>query len=615
MTTYNTGNPVPSADARDRFDNSQTLDQLINSSADKVVTRTGKEIITIDGALRITSANAASAEASASDAKAAASVLSVKSDVAEGMDSGLEFFSVPSIVGADRILTLYRNVSGAPVVVGTIPSPDAVNAILALLKQSYGIDLYELLDDNGFMWGAVHARGFDLPGLTVSETTKQGIELADRNGFVIMEDGVNGTSLGSMEWVQIAYPGIWVLDSNGFAWEIMGPDADSSTPISDLPSSIPYIAKEVCGVAGVPLTLHVASLLAERRDLDPTRITIAAALNPVVLSSDDAVTFAPDSLGDTALLYARPLRGDDSVRTVLDLVVRAAPNPPAGAAPTPKILLVGDSIGNHQGPLLLNQFMTQWGYAPTFVGTYPSSIAEDNGFNRLGAVAEARQGWSSAQFTYADPSRAPILPGNEAAYLAMTKPNMLGYNPFIRAAIESDPAQFVKNGYIVDATFYQSRFSLETPTIVINALNTNDFRDQTPETIYQTIYESDVLLHTRFAEAWPDAKIIRCMPGTARNTGAGTADRDAMWESFYIPAIRAMMDARAFLNNPNITIASSWAYYNQEAGYKLKAGAVDATTGARTTTISDVLHPQGSTRRQYYQYLSGHVACAAVNII
>src|SRR5690606_16996365 len=103
---------------------------------------------------------------------------------------------------------------------------------------------------------------------------------------------------------------------------------------------------------------------------------------------------------------------------------------------------------------------------------------------------------------------------------------------------------------------YQSRFSLETPTIIINALNTNDFRDQTPETIYQTIYESDVLLHTRFAEAWPDAKIIRCMPGTARNSGSGTADRDAMWSSFYIPAIRAMMDARAFLNNPNITIAS-----------------------------------------------------------
>lgn len=46
MTTYNTGNAVPSGDARDRFDNTQTLDELVNSDAPTTVSRTGKVLQT-----------------------------------------------------------------------------------------------------------------------------------------------------------------------------------------------------------------------------------------------------------------------------------------------------------------------------------------------------------------------------------------------------------------------------------------------------------------------------------------------------------------------------------------------------------------------------------------
>ena len=49
MTTYNTGNPVPSGDARDRFDNSQTLDEVVSGSEDFAVTRLGKQIKTLRG--------------------------------------------------------------------------------------------------------------------------------------------------------------------------------------------------------------------------------------------------------------------------------------------------------------------------------------------------------------------------------------------------------------------------------------------------------------------------------------------------------------------------------------------------------------------------------------
>ena len=49
MTTYNTGNPVPSADARDRYDNSQTLDEVVNGDSASYTTRTGKQVISIGG--------------------------------------------------------------------------------------------------------------------------------------------------------------------------------------------------------------------------------------------------------------------------------------------------------------------------------------------------------------------------------------------------------------------------------------------------------------------------------------------------------------------------------------------------------------------------------------
>lgn len=49
MTTYNTGNPVPSGDARDRFDNSQTLDQIVNGLQDYYQNRIGGSVLSLKG--------------------------------------------------------------------------------------------------------------------------------------------------------------------------------------------------------------------------------------------------------------------------------------------------------------------------------------------------------------------------------------------------------------------------------------------------------------------------------------------------------------------------------------------------------------------------------------
>lgn len=49
MTTYNTGNPVPSGAARDRFDNSQTFDQVINGPLQYYPNRIGLNVLSLAG--------------------------------------------------------------------------------------------------------------------------------------------------------------------------------------------------------------------------------------------------------------------------------------------------------------------------------------------------------------------------------------------------------------------------------------------------------------------------------------------------------------------------------------------------------------------------------------
>ena len=49
MTTFNTGNAVPSADARDRFDNSQTFDEVINGGLTYYTNRIGNNVLSFKG--------------------------------------------------------------------------------------------------------------------------------------------------------------------------------------------------------------------------------------------------------------------------------------------------------------------------------------------------------------------------------------------------------------------------------------------------------------------------------------------------------------------------------------------------------------------------------------
>lgn len=169
--TYNTGNPLGSTDVRDLFDNAENLDEAMNSDEYEFVDRFGRDRKTLkwmrDAALAIPAIEAAQRSEDAADRSEAAADTAVssaatatseadramseasrsayeasqallysqaaladgqiKTTVAAGLATGLEYFWVAS-TDLLNIVTLYQNVSGAAVNRGSMPSAEFVRA-------------------------------------------------------------------------------------------------------------------------------------------------------------------------------------------------------------------------------------------------------------------------------------------------------------------------------------------------------------------------------------------------------------------------------------------------------------------------------------------------------
>lgn len=274
-----------------------------------------------------------------------------------------------------------------------------------------------------------------------------------------------------------------------------------------------------------------------------------------------------------------------------------------------KILFIGDSIGNRQGGMFLRQYLEELGFAPTFIGTLPGSSQAANANDINGELGECREGWETGDFTYAITDRVgKVIPGEEAAYMSLSKPERWPINPFLRVATGADSASIIRNGYVFDPAFYQQRFNLATPDVVIITLGTNDVRDRTASTIYDHVLANDTLMLQQIKSAWPNAKIIRSVPGTAVNV-----DRNALWQSHYTPVIRAMQQAAKNLAYSKLTIAPLWAMTDPESGYSVPS-AVDED-GFISGDWTDAIHPVGSSRHGLYAALAPFVAAAALNLI
>lgn len=424
----------------------------------------------------------------------------------------------------------------------------------------------------------------DILGLRVVQDDNDWLALTDELGFVLAMFSASGVVLPGFD------PG------------------QSSDPEPEPASITPYFSADLCGLAGSPINIFLSGLLANRRDAPLAQMAILG-IDGLSASSTEQITLLPQQIGASGELIVRPRKWDGSTRAVRSLTVRTAPNP--AVAPTQKnILLIADSIGNRQGAFLLNQYLSEAGYQPNFIGTMRGSASPTTASAATGPLGECREGWESGDYTNKVTNRSlPIEPGQEAAYLAMSKTLQRDYNPFIRAATDNDPASIVRNGYVLDFAFYQSRFNLAAPDVVIYALGTNDVRDLSSSIIGREIYENDLLLLARLRAAWPNVRIIRTVPGTARD-----AARDPIWNASYIPLIRGMMRAQNELADARMVLAPVWAMVSQDGGYSLLGGASDAVTGVVTTTLSDAVHPIDGNRNALYRALSGYVACAMAEL-
>lgn len=461
-------------------------------------------------------------------------------------------------------------------------------------------------DEEGFVLARMGAGAAMIAGATlVSDAAVSGLHPTDRHGFRSSYIDESGGMIAGLRFEEDLWePGLIVTDLYGFVAARVGGQAAQLEPEPEPPlSGRPYFSRHLCGVAGETMTLYLRNMLERRADDGTVRAVLGSTAygNGYARTGAEEIDFRTSDLGAAAELS---VRSDDLQRRWrLPMTVATAPRDPGGLGAF-NVLGIGDSIWHRQAGAMVRDFLTAWGYAATMIGTCEGS-ARPGGSGELG---EGREGFESGDYTYAVTDLAiPLPPGQEAAYLAMPTSEKRNYNPFIRVATGSDDPSIVRNGYVVDFAFYQSRFSLPTPDIVVYGLGTNDIRDRGASLLYQTVLDNDRLILGQMRAAWPNVKIIRFLPGTAR-----TASRDALW-SRYLDVMRAMMDAQAGLSG--VTICPAWAFVTPDAGYALAAASPDPTTGVINSTVSDDIHPTAHARAQLFRAVSAYVACAATNLI
>lgn len=145
-TMYKTGNPVPSADPKDRHDNSIALDEAVNSEKDTYIDRENNLRRTLkwmeraaDGIAAIGAADRAENAADRAESAALASVTNgnVFASVAEGLaatPAGKSFYVMAT--ESTRFLDMYVNQAGAAVYKSSSPSATYVIEAMIIAKEA-----------------------------------------------------------------------------------------------------------------------------------------------------------------------------------------------------------------------------------------------------------------------------------------------------------------------------------------------------------------------------------------------------------------------------------------------------------------------------------------------
>lgn len=508
----------------------------------------------------------------------------------------------------DEYLKLYRNDGGVATYIDTIPNAQALNAIAAIIKPfisaSTEVDYLSVTDDFGAILARFTSKGIRTVAVDTLATPDKVTSIGTNEGSLALYADDERLLLGSMEMRPTTLPGVFVTDAFGnILSNLNEPQAD---PIEASPFQDGILFSPMIATFGAESVKLYPQNMLPRRDRSEGMVATVSSASTEAVSSGRALEISADQFGPGAVLQLRS-KANATNHKFLNLTVR---NVPTQATPVPvKVLLVGDSIGNRYGGILLDQYLIANGYAPTFIGTFPGSANPTNSNDANGKLGECHEGWETGDFTNAVVDRvAAVAPGSEAAYLAMSKTQKANINPFLRAAGGGDSPSIIRNGNVFDPAYYQSRFALATPDVVVIMVGTNDTRDRLSSTIYDDVYANDTIMISQIRAAWPACRIIRCLPGTAINE-----DRNLLWTSHYLPMIRAIQDVQRVRADSKSYLAPTWAMSDPESGYFMPIGTVDQN-GIMTGDWQDPVHPIASSRAALYKALAAYVAWAAITL-
>lgn len=535
-----------------------------------------------------------------------------------GTASG-SYFSVVS-VASDKYVDLYRNDGGVATYIDTVSNAAALDAVTKLIKGVPSMPVASeeaaltLSDEENGEFLLITPLRTRTPAFEVNiDEAGSGIYGADLGALLHADD--RGLSLGPLMFSTTSLPGIYVVDEEDAILQDLtdpGPAPETLEPkLTDALAGGVYFAPKLVTAPGVPLRLDVSSMIAPREDDTGVVASISSHSTAESITSTRELVVQASRFGATGRLKLRE-RDNALTHHVMDLSLTELPAGPfPGAAPN--VLLIGDSISNRQGAQFLNAGLTAAGYSANFIGTFQGSQDPDNPNNMEGLFGECREGFSTGNYTYADMAEFtnPLPPGQEAAYLAMSKVQRRNFNPFIRQSVESDDPTNIRNGYVLDFAFYQQRFSLPTPDVIVYALGMNEFiRVTNANELNAYVLDNENLMFKRIRAAWPSVKILRCLPGLPFQR-----TRNPQWTDRYVPMIRAVMANLRAMGNAKDILVPSWTFANPETGYATGNAVTDPLTGISKVEITDNTHPIGANRIRLFQGIAPYIAAAHLNLI
>lgn len=555
----------------------------------------------------------AAVRAAADRAEAARDISLQEAGSADSVEEGLnkttdgESFQVLSPGAGDYLIT-YLNQAGNAVELNRYPTANAVEGIRSLVRTSTAPNEHlKVLDDEDAQVVRITDEVLETPFFTIS--SKDGVTTIEgADGELILSADSKRILLGGMQIEPTYSPGILVVDAEDAILNdlcAVAPLASEIEPDSPFEGGLLF-APVIATAEHQDAYIYPQNMLT-RRELGHDVVATLSSTTTAMASTGKPLAVNALTYGPSAVLNLRA-KNVAKERRFMTLTLK---NVPTQSPTVPiKVLFIGDSIGNRQGGTFLKQNLAAMGIDATFIGTLEGTAVATANTADNGELGECREGWETGDFTNAITDRVKIIvPGEEDAYRRLGKQERWPINPFLRVATAEDDPSIVRSGLVFDAAFYQSRFGLDTPDVVIQALGTNDVRDRSDSTIYDHVLANELIINDQIRKAWPAAKIIRTLPGTAFNEV-----RNLLWTNRYTPLIRAMQQSIIDRADPKTIIAPLWAMTNPEAAYAYSAVGA-ANDGFKAGDWTDAVHPIGASRHALYQALAPFVAAAALNLI